>query len=208
MNMLRFTFCALPGKIETYDPKLATASVNVMMRRVTNPAEMTIADYPKLVDVPVFQLTGGTGGVNVPVGAGDFCLVVFADRNIDNWFATGSAQPPNDSRTHSLSDGFALVGFRPLTDLVSRPDYLAASLYKDGTQVSVKGDKFAVRNPTTDLLTLVNAIISAVGSALSGARVDFVEGGPGTPHSVPLTYTFSPPDPSALLYQGDNTTPP
>ena len=42
----------------------------------------------------------------------DACLVIFSDVDSDNWFETGEASAPNSPRRHSLSDGFAFVGFR------------------------------------------------------------------------------------------------
>ena len=47
------------------------------------------------------------------VHEGDACLVVFADRDIDAWFESGETEVPPSGRMHSLSDGFAFVGFRP-----------------------------------------------------------------------------------------------
>ena len=47
-----------------------------------------------------------------PAVTGDACLVVFSDVDIDRWFETGEASAPNSPRRHSLSDGFAFVGFR------------------------------------------------------------------------------------------------
>ena len=62
--------------------------------------------YPILTDVPVFM------PVSFEIHPGDACLVIFSDVDIDNWFETGEASAPNSPRRHSLSDGFAFVGFR------------------------------------------------------------------------------------------------
>ena len=61
---------------------------------------------PLLRDVPVFM------PVSFEVHEGDACLMIFADRDIDAWFETGEAEVPPSGRMHSLSDGFAFVGFR------------------------------------------------------------------------------------------------
>ena len=61
---------------------------------------------PLLRDVPVFM------SVFFTVNPGDACLVIFADCDIDRWFETGGSEVPGSSRMHSLSDGFAFVGFR------------------------------------------------------------------------------------------------
>jgi hypothetical protein len=78
----------------------------------------TIVNYPVLVNCPVFFATGGGFVVTMPVAVGDPCLLLFNDRDIDTWFSTGAIAPPNTSRAHDLSDGFALVGFRNATNPV------------------------------------------------------------------------------------------
>ena len=87
--------CALPGNIVSFDPDTQTASIQPAVKLGSLP-------YPILTDVPVFM----------PIPFGDACLVVFSDVDIDRWFETGEASAPNSPRRHSLSDGFAFVGFR------------------------------------------------------------------------------------------------
>jgi hypothetical protein len=53
---------------------------------------------------PVFLYNG--------VNPSDACLVVFADIDIDAWLSSGEAEEPLSTSRHSLSDGFAFVGFR------------------------------------------------------------------------------------------------
>ena len=62
--------------------------------------------FPLLSDVPVFM------PVPFEVHPGDACLVVFADADIDGWIETGEPQESKSARKHSLSDGFAFVGWR------------------------------------------------------------------------------------------------
>ena len=99
--------CALPGIVESFDDSSGTASVR-----------LALSGMPVLQDVPVFVCN--------EVSVGDACLVVFADRDIDAWFETGEAEVPPSGRMHSLSDGFAFVGFRATQqrnggDLSTRP---------------------------------------------------------------------------------------
>ena len=91
--------CALPGNIVSFDPEKQTAEIQPAVKV----GSMT---YPVLSDVPVFM------PVPFEVNPGDACLVVFADIDIDNWLQTGEAFVPGSARRHSLSDGFAFVGFR------------------------------------------------------------------------------------------------
>ena len=77
--------CALPGIVESFDDSSGTASVRLALSGMPVPFEI----HP-----------------------GDACLVVFSDVDIDAWLQTGEASVPSSARRHSLSDGFAFVGFR------------------------------------------------------------------------------------------------
>ena len=91
--------CALPGNIITFDPETQAATIQPA-------AKIGSLPYPVLTDVPVFM------PVPFDITPGDPCLVIFSDIDIDAWFQTGEASAPNSARRHSLSDGFAFVGFR------------------------------------------------------------------------------------------------
>ena len=114
-EILESLHCALPGIVESYDSETQTAVIRpaVKHRLVSSRAERSGAEgspssvsLPLLRDVPVFM------PVQFEVNPGDACLVIFADRDIDAWFRTGEAEEPPSGRMHSLSDGFAFVGFR------------------------------------------------------------------------------------------------
>ena len=162
-GLLKNTFCSLPGKISSYDAATTTATIEIDMKILVNNKPQA---FPLLVDVPVFQLTGALAGINMPIATGDPCLVIFADKDIDNWFATGSAQVPNSDRIHSLADGMALVGFRPLTNTVLPPDSTAASLYNDKAQVAIKGNKIAAKNASASLLTKLQQLMTDINTAI------------------------------------------
>ena len=179
-------FCSLPGKVTSFDATTQTAQIEIMLKTIPDPYTKAIEDYPALVDVPVFQLSGGLGGVNLPPLAGDPCLVIFSDRDIDNWFATGSAQSPRTERVHSIADGFAFIGVRPLTNLTKAPDHAATSLYNHSTEISIKADLIRLKNENTDLKTILSTIISTINSNLTGisATLGTITGASfGTPYS-------------------------
>ena len=96
--------CALPGKVVSYDAVRQTAEIRPAVK-------MGSLSFPLLADVPVFM------PVPFEVHPGDACLVVFADIDIDAWFDTGEASVPRSARRHSLSDGFAFVGWRTSPNL-------------------------------------------------------------------------------------------
>ena len=91
--------CALPGTVVSFDAEKQTAVIQPAIK-------MGSMTFPLLGDVPVFM------PVSFEVHPGDACLVVFADIDIDAWFDTGVPQETRSARKHSLSDGFAFVGFR------------------------------------------------------------------------------------------------
>ena len=94
-DILTSLHCAMPGMVESFDPEKGTAEIR--------PAA---AGFPLLRDVPVFM------PVPFEVNPGDACLVVFADYDTDAWQENGETAVPVSGRRHSLSDGFAFVGFR------------------------------------------------------------------------------------------------
>ncbi len=91
--------CALPGNVVSFDPEKRTAVIRPAVKAGS-------LSYPLLSDVPVFM------PVPFEVNPGDACLVVFADIDTGAWLASGEPSVPPSARRHSLSDGFAFVGWR------------------------------------------------------------------------------------------------
>ena len=91
--------CALPGIVESFDPESQTAVIRPAVKSCSG------LELPLFRDVPVHM------PVSFDVSAGDHCLVVFADSDIDAWVNSGEVSEPGSDRMHSLSDGFAFVGF-------------------------------------------------------------------------------------------------
>ena len=109
-DILSSLHCALPGTVVSFDAESQTAVIqpavkhrSVSSRPTEGSGEISL---PLLRDVPVFM------PVSFDVNEGDACLVIFADCDIDAWFETGEVGVPASGRMHSLSDGFAFVGFR------------------------------------------------------------------------------------------------
>ncbi len=113
------------GIIQSFNPSKQSATVQLVIQRAVYntpmegslvPPDPTIYLYPLLVDVPVFVLAGGIGYIQMPILAGDPCIVLFNDRDLDPWWTNGTTgAPPNSARLHSLADGIALVGINPST---------------------------------------------------------------------------------------------
>jgi hypothetical protein len=76
---------------------------------------------PEFVDVPVLTLQGGGSYTAYPAAIGDYCLLLFAERCFDRWYAGQDGQPPLELRMHDYSDGIAIVGVNPLSSAILIP---------------------------------------------------------------------------------------
>ena len=98
--------CALPGFVESFDPEAGTAVIRPAVKRKRSAqTDEEALPLPLLRDVPVYLPAPRE------IAPGEGCLVVFADCEIDGWFESGEVSLPGSDRQHSLSDGFAFVGF-------------------------------------------------------------------------------------------------
>lgn len=163
--------CHQIGRIVSFDPDAQTSKVSLIIQRVVFNLEQAIGaglqltprvvDYPILVDVPTFVLSGGAAVITVPIAAGDECLVLFNDRDLDNWFETGAPAQPNTARMHSLSDGMALVGFRSKRNPVAAYSMTDLELRFAGGKISI-AQKIRIANAATDLKTVFDQLITVL----------------------------------------------
>jgi len=64
-------------------------------------------------DVPVIFPSAGGWNLTMPIQAGDECLLVFSDTELDSWWQNGGLNnKPITARRHSLSDAIAVFGLR------------------------------------------------------------------------------------------------
>lgn len=157
-DMLSSLNCHQVGTVQSFNALKQTATVSLNMK-LSVAGE--IKSYPLLVDVPVFVLGGGNRVVTIPIRNGDTCLVLFNDRDVDNWFSTGIPSVPSSGRLHDLSDGLALVGFRSLANPVVNYSTTDVEVINGQSKISV-GNLLLFKNATTDLLTVLNSVITAL----------------------------------------------
>lgn len=128
--------CVQVGVVQSFDAENQLATIKIAMKQVTNISNdgtRSIREYPLLLECPTFILSGGNGFLTMPISQGDNCLVLFNDRDIDTWMNNGDGGVPTTARFHDLSDGFCLVGVRPLTDSL-------ASYLESGIRLSNNGN--------------------------------------------------------------------
>lgn len=152
--------CHQVGQIVSFDAVKQTASVQLAVLRTTPDG---VLPYPVLTDCPVFMLGGGGGVITFPIIAGDTCLVLFNDRDLDNWFSSGAITPANTPRLHDLSDGLVLVGFRNLSNPIPDFNTTDVEIKFAGGKIQV-ADKISINNAATSLKTVFDQLITALTS--------------------------------------------
>lgn len=140
-DVMMSLLCHHVGKIEAFDPETQTATVKIVYKRTffkqkpDGGYDPELKAFPLLEGVPIVTLQGGKTQLRMPIAAGDECLLLFADKDIDNWLMTGNSEEGcNTLRLHNLSDAFALVGVSSVPRL--KPGYPIdrASLYWDRSE--------------------------------------------------------------------------
>ena len=113
--------CAMPGVIESFNPETQRCTVTPGIKlKVVLDGEASYLDLPIIQDVPIMVPYGQKAGLllTFPINPGDPCLLVFADRAIDNFLQTGQTAPPpitesentSTPRAHALSDAICIPG--------------------------------------------------------------------------------------------------
>jgi len=115
--------------------------------------------YPLLLDVPFMILSGGSSRLTFPIAAGDECLILFNDRDIDNYMAGAKSGPVKSQRLHSFADGIALVGFKFDQD---EYDQTRAVLSFGTTKVGVGETKVLIGNADSTLNELLAQLVDDI----------------------------------------------
>lgn len=173
---------SMPGRIKSFDKATQTAEVEPLIgdQIIDDAGNTKSVTLGVLSSVPVQFVGGGGFAATWPVAAGDPCLLVFADRALDDWYTSGNPSQPSETRRHHESDAVALLGVRSEPSALSEFDatravwgnkgprfaadgnavHIGVAHEESGTQDVVRGTQF-----TSDLSTLLDSIKSAVSSA-------------------------------------------
>jgi Phage protein Gp138 N-terminal domain len=117
--------------------------------------------YPMLSDVPFVIMGGGNSSLTFPISQGDQALILFNDRDMDNWFMGARTGNVNSNRVHHLSDGLAIVGLLP--KLPTAYSVTHAILQNGLTVVGVSSSKVLVNNSIGKTLnTILQNLITSI----------------------------------------------
>jgi len=171
-NILNNINCIQIGIIEDFDSSVQTASVSITSKIQIGVSPITWADYPLLIDVPCLILGGGGANLQFPIQKGDECIILFNDRQLDNWFANGGVQPFTIGRTHDLSDGIAIVGIRSLPNSIQNYIQNGTKLCYNDTSIILNDLGLLINAPVSNF----NGNVSITGDLLVGGSI-VVDGG-------------------------------
>ena len=150
-NLLKELNCVKVGKIKTFYSDTQTADIE-------------IAEYPLISGVPVSFISGANFSIQVPVEAGDDCIVLFCDTDLDNWVQDGSGNPAFASDLHGLNGAVCLVGLKNLATKIS--NYIT-----DGIRIKYKNSEIELTDSGIVIKgnVTVQGTITANGEITSGA---------------------------------------
>lgn len=146
-DVFRNMNCAQIGIIKAFDASDQSATIQIAMKQiigVEDDGTKILADYPLILKCPVVFPSGGGFTLTFPVAEGDECLVVFADRGIDNWFVAGEGQQPASPRTHDINDAIAIVGIRSNPRALSDVSTTSAQIRTDDGTSFVEVNQYGV----------------------------------------------------------------
>jgi hypothetical protein len=153
--------CACPGRVESFDSANQTATVSLSVKKVMR-GGITF-EYPTVQNCPVMFLTGGSSRITMPITAGDPCLLIFCDREIDTWWSTEVTSAPKHKRKHDFVDCIAIVGIKSQLSKVSDYNTSGPEIRQGTARVSVE-DKIRIEVATVTLKAALDDLCTALTS--------------------------------------------
>ena len=161
---------SMPAKVVSYDAATNRASVKPVGTYTTK--DFQEIEYPTIHSVPMqFPCgVGGTAGVTFPIKAGDGCIVIFADREIEQ-FLSGSFC--DDMRSHSMNDAYAIPGLYSQAAPTVKNNSNDVCLFNAGSLVVLNGGalRITLADGTTALFSGGDLVVNGI------SLVNHVHGG-------------------------------
>lgn len=114
-------------------------------------------NYPALIDCPIVCLGGGKTNMTFPIAKGDECLLLFNDRDIENWFSSGQPGPVATAGLHAFADAFALVGVKSVPNVLTAYDVVRALMTNGNVNLGINpsNNKVLISNTANGTLNTV-----------------------------------------------------
>tara|TARA_B100001059_G_scaffold179056_2_gene179705 strand:- start:4703 stop:5434 length:732 start_codon:yes stop_codon:yes gene_type:complete len=161
--------CTRIGVIVSFDPTTQRATVQLVDNLQRQGEKGSVIEYAPepLIDIPVQINATLQGGLTMPITENDFCIIQFNDRNLTNWKETGLTKeiPLASLRSHSFSDGIAIIGIFPNTAPLQNYNNNATELFFEGTKISLD-DKIGLTNTNESLKSCADNLIGNIDSLI------------------------------------------
>ncbi len=158
-NLLTQLNCAKVGKIKSFDASTQTADIE-------------IDGYPQISGVPVSFICGAKFSIQVPVQAGDSCIVLFCDGDLDNWVNGDGYIPAFSQDKHGLNGAIALLGITNLLTKVENYITSGIRIKYNNSEIELNDSGIVINGNVT-----VNGTITSVGTLGSVELSTHVHGG-------------------------------
>ncbi len=166
---------SLPAKVLSYNAtkQMVDVSPLIKTRFFDETGAPIVEALPVVTNVPVIFPGSGSFGLTFPVTTGDIVLLIFAESSLDKWKSQGGTVDPLDHRKHDLSDAVAIVGLRPLPNVLHNvPDSNFITLGSD----SGLSDFVALAAKTNARLANLEAAMNSHAHASFGAPATPIPG--------------------------------
>jgi hypothetical protein len=203
---------ALPGRVESYDGSRQVADVKPMLRRVIRRENMerVSEELPVLPCVPVLWPRGGGAFISLPLQAGDFGFLLFAEYSLDRFRSTGDDVDPGDERRHDLANAvFLPCGPFPSSQTISDTSGSEVRIGIDEDYViGISASEAKLPHDATEFLARADRVLSELNSIKTAFDAHTHAGsataptGPVSPTGTPIVPLPSPSDPKSDTVRG------
>lgn len=158
IDILNNLNCHLIGEIVKFNPEFQTANIKIKFKKYL--LDNTEKDYPVLLDCPIII----HNMERKPVLIGDECLVIFNDKDLDNWYISGTVVSPNTMRVHSINDAIAIIGIHNKTNSIANynNDELGYNYLNKKLLIDLSTNKILIENENKNLKTLIQNLIDII----------------------------------------------
>lgn len=176
---LQNIWTAIPGIIQSYDPRLQRATIQISVKStfIAEDGDNDVTEIAALSGVPVVHTGGGGFRIVVPPVRGDSVLLVFCARSIDQWLAKGGVVDPFFLHHHDLSDAIAILGLRDFAHpLKNSPSDHASIGYDTGATIEFRQGEIRAGGDDADQAVVVQSALddfmTGLGTAAAAVSTD------------------------------------
>lgn len=141
--------CMRIGIVQTFYPEDLTVDVQIANKKTLNlnaDGTQNVTDFPVVRAKVVYCNPYET----FPIYAGDECVLLFADRELESWFINGEVNAEGYPRMHSITDCTAIFGIRSLPKMIQILTN-CLHLFYGGSDIQIADNEININAPTINI---------------------------------------------------------